>query len=323
MQKEVISAPMAGITDTVFRRICREYGADATFSEMVSAEGLFHAGQATVELLYFTEKERPYGLQLFGADPEHMAWAASFAYNAVHPDFIDINSGCPVPKVIKRNGGAALLRDPVLFKKIITTVVKAVPIPVTVKIRSGLNTNQWVDQEYARIAEGSGVKAITVHPRSRAMGFSGHSFWERIAIVKNTVSIPVIGNGDIIRGSDAVRMFAETGCDAVMVGRGMNGNPWIFSEIKDAIAGREHSPVSIQEKGAALIKHMAAYRERYGEYKATKEMKKHCSWYLKGMPEASFCRNAVFHAVSYEDLVAVVVKAFNVSSYMEIQLTGT
>ena len=221
-------APMAGITETVFRSLCRELGADAVVSELVSAEGLLRSGKQTLRLLAFNEPERPIGVQLFGSDPGRMAAAAAWVEEHVKPDFLDLNSGCPVPKVVKRNGGAALLRNPALFEKMVTAMAKAVHTPLTVKLRSGWNTGEWVDVEFARIAEGSGAAAVFLHPRSKAMRYSGTALWERIALVKKAVSIPVVGNGDIGMPQDAFRMKRETGCDGLMIGRGSLGNPWIF-----------------------------------------------------------------------------------------------
>ena len=255
-------APMAGITDTVFRRLCKEQGADAVVSELVSAEGLLRSGKQTLRLLAFDESERPVGIQIFGSDPDRMAAAAAWVEEHVRPEFIDLNSGCPVPKVVKRNGGAALLRNPGLFERIVTAMVKAVKIPLTVKLRSGWNTGEWVDVEFARIAEGSGASAVFLHPRSKVMRFSGHSLWERIALVKKAVSIPVVGNGDIGTPEDAVRMKHETGCDGLMVGRGALGTPWIFRQIKQAIAKTAIEEIGLAERYTTAINHIAQSRER-------------------------------------------------------------
>jgi len=219
-KKKLLCAPIAGITETVFRTLCRKHGADIVLSEMVSAEGIRHNAKNTTALIRYNKEERPIGIQLFGADPEHLAYAAQYVEEHALPDFIDLNSGCPVPKVVKKNGGAALMKDPKLFKNILHHMVKAVQTPVTVKIRSGWYKHDWIDIELAKIAEGCGVAALTLHPRSKTMGFSGHSFWERIALVKQAVNIPVIGNGDITEPHHALEMLTQTGCDSVMIGRG-------------------------------------------------------------------------------------------------------
>jgi nifR3 family TIM-barrel protein len=254
----------------------------------------------------FNDNERPIGVQLFGSDPERLAEAARFTYENAAPDFIDLNSGCPVAKVVKRNGGAALLKDPALFGRIVKAMANAVPIPVTVKIRSGWNKNEWVDEEFARIAQDNGAAAVTLHPRSQTMMFTGRSFWERIAAVKKAVSIPVIGNGDIVDAESALRMISETGCDAIMVGRGSLGNPWIFAEIKAALNGEDYVPPSAQERKAAIIDHIRAFRQTHGERFAGGEMKKWASWYIKGMPGASVARSKIFTASSSIEIENII-----------------
>jgi nifR3 family TIM-barrel protein len=307
----IFLAPLAGITETLFRSLCRKHGADAVVSELASAEGLLRNGKQTLRLLAFDETERPIGIQLFGSDPARMAAAAAWVEEHCKPDFIDLNSGCPVPKVIKRNGGAALLRNPRLFEQIVSAMARAIHTPLTVKIRSGWNTGEWVDVEFARMAEASGAKAVFLHPRSRAMRYSGTALWERITIVKKAVSIPVVGNGDVRSGEDAVRMKRETGCDGIMVGRGALGNPWIFGEIQRAFAGKPPAPVSVEERRAALIAHIAGYRERYGERRACKEMRKHTAWYVKGSRRATELRDRIFRAPSTVALEEVAREAWN------------
>jgi tRNA-dihydrouridine synthase B len=299
-------APLAGVTETLFRRICKNHGADFVVSELVSAEGLLRSGKQTVRLCAFDESERPIGIQLFGADPDRMAAAAALVEATMRPDFIDLNSGCPVPKVVKRNGGAALLRNPALFERIVSAMAKAIKTPLTVKLRSGWNTGEWVDVEFARIAEGSGAQAVFLHARSKAMRYSGDALWERIAFVKQSVSIPVIGNGDIRTPHDAVRMLRETGCDALMVGRGSLGNPWIFGQIKQALAKKEITPIAASERYAVATRHIALQRERYGERRATKEMRKHVAWYLKGLPSVTMYRDRIFRANSTAELELVL-----------------
>jgi nifR3 family TIM-barrel protein len=307
--KKLFVAPLAGISDTVFRGICREHGADVVTSEMVSAEGLYHKSKATAELLLFSAQERPIGIQLFGANPGHMASAAEYVSKTTAPDFIDLNSGCPVPKVVKKNGGASLLKDLGLFMKLVRALVGAVSVPVTVKLRSGWNEHEWVDVEFARAAVDCGARAIILHPRSKTMGFSGHSYWERIAVVKNSVSVPVIGNGDIVTPQDGCDMFAQTGCDSIMIGRGALGNPWLFSQIKSALAGKPGAPVTARQRISTAAEHLAVYIKVYGERKAAADLKKHISWYIKGLPSAAGLRTRIFHARTVSALEEILKTA--------------
>ncbi|MFP4241857.1 MAG: tRNA dihydrouridine synthase DusB [Chitinispirillaceae bacterium] len=311
-KNKLILAPMAGVADTVFRRLCKKNGADIVVSEMVSAEGLHYNSSSTEALMMFDACERPVGVQLFGANPERLAQAARIVEEKVGPEFIDLNCGCPVSKVVKRNGGSALLKEPKLFEQIVKALTAAVSTPVTVKIRSGWNKHEWVDEEFARIAEANGAAAIAVHPRSQTMIFSGHSLWERIEIVKKAVSIPVIGNGDILSGEDAVRMFSRTGCDAVMIGRGSYGNPWIFSEIRAAIEGRSYEKPTWEERCATVLEHIGLFRKVHGEQRARGEMKKHAAWYLKGTPGASAARNRICQARDSHELEEIVQNLFSV-----------
>ena len=303
-------APLAGVSETCYRRLCRLGGADAVVSEMVSAEGLLRKGKQTLRLLEFDEQERPVGIQLFGHDPDRMAAAAAWVEGHARPDFIDLNAGCPVRKVVNRGAGAALLKNPATFEKIVTAMVKAVSLPVTVKIRSGWNTGEWVDLEFARIAEACGAKAVFLHARSKTMVFSGAALWERIGLVKQAVTIPVIGNGDIRSADDGMRMKKETGCDGLMIGRGASGNPWIFNQIKQALANSSPQPVSIDQRRETALSHIAMVRSHYGEKRAIKEMRKHVAWYLKGLKHATEYRDRVFRAKTTEELESVVKEAW-------------
>ncbi len=310
---KVFLAPMAGVADSVFRRICKRFGADIVVSEMVSAEAVNMGAVNTKELMRIDQAERPAGIQIFGAKPDSMARAAAFIAEHVRPDFIDINSGCPVPKVIRKNGGAALLREPELFRAIVGEVVKAAgDVPVTVKIRSGWNVNEWIDIDFAKMVEDAGAAALTLHPRSKTMMFSGHSFWDRIALVKQSISIPVIGNGDIVAPADGLKMLRETGCDAIMIGRGAYGNPWIFDQVKAVIAGKEPIAPSSIDRLRIAKEHLELSLAELGETQASREMKKHLAWYIHGMPGASVLRNDVFRAESCEKMIGLIERMFSV-----------
>lgn len=303
-------APLAGVSETCYRRLCRLNGADAVVSEMTSAEGLLRKGKQTLRLLEFDEQERPVGIQLFGADPVRMAAAAAWVAENARPDFIDLNAGCPVRKVVNRGAGAALLKDPQRFEKIVCSMVKAVALPITVKIRSGWNTGEWVDLEFARIAQASGAKALFLHARSKTMVFSGSALWERIRLVKQAITIPVIGNGDVKSAEDGVRMKNETGCDGIMIGRGASGNPWIFNQIKQRLAGMPKEAVSGKQRRDTALSHIAMVRDHYGENRAIKELRKHISWYIKGLKNATEYRDRVFRAKRTEELEEIVQEAW-------------
>ncbi|MDD5675712.1 MAG: tRNA dihydrouridine synthase DusB [Chitinivibrionales bacterium] len=304
-------APMAGISETVFRSLCKQCGADVVMSEMVSAEGVLHNAKNTTSLLYFSPAERPFGVQLFGSNPTSLAEAAKVVAETAQPDFIDLNSGCPVPKVIRKNGGAALLRDEKLFEACVTAMVAAVSIPITVKIRSGWNEHEWTDTRFAAIAANAGAAAVIVHPRSKTMAFSGHSYWERIAIVKHTVSIPVIGNGDILTPQDAQAMVRQTGCDSIMIGRAALGNPWVFMSISNYFAGKEPLWVSNEQRYQTILAHLHAYGERYGEKKTANALKPMMAWYIKQVPGASGARARIFKARSTGEIREVLKTVFD------------
>jgi tRNA-dihydrouridine synthase B len=307
---QLLLAPLAGITEPVFRTLCRRHGADIVVSEMVSSDGVFFNARNTQELTSFEPIERPIGIQIFGSDPEHMVHAARWVEEHSRPDFIDINSGCPVPKVIRKNGGAALMKNPALFAEIVAKVVKAVRIPVTVKIRSGWDREHLVDVEFARMAQDGGAAAITLHPRTKTMAFGGHAMWERIGLVKQAVSIPVIGNGDIVTPQDGVEMLRQTGCDAIMIGRGSLGNPWIFEQIKDLLANRPIRPVTGQMKYALTREHIQTFRELHGETLASRELKKHLAWYIKNMPAAAGLRRRFFECHATAEFEKILEEYF-------------
>lgn len=303
---KIILAPLAGISDTVFRGLCKRHGADIVVSEMVSAEGVVRNAEPTLKLLPFEESERPIGVQLFGANPEALGRAAAYVEREARPDFIDLNCGCPIRKIVKKNGGASLLKNPELFERIVDTLVTAVAIPVTVKIRSGWYKDRWVDTEYARIAQRCGAAAIAVHARSATMGFSGHAFWGRIAQVKKSVTIPVIGNGDIVEPGHARAMIEQTGCDSVMIGRGAWGNPWLLGQCRAVLQGQQPAGISAEQRLHTAREHLRAYAHVFGGHAAAKEMKRHLVRYIKALPGASSLRKSIFEARTVEELESIL-----------------
>lgn len=289
----MLLAPLAGITNLPFRMIAREYGCDLCFTEMISANGLIRESAKTIEYLKTTPADRPLGVQIFGAEPGLMAEAAKVVAG-YHPDLIDINMGCPVKKVVKTGSGAALMKDPLLAGRIIRAVVHAVNVPVTVKIRSGWNRHSMNAGEMARVAEDAGAAAIIIHGRTADQGFSGHADWSVIARVKNTVDVPVIGNGDIWRPEDARRMFTETGCDAVMIGRATLGNPWIFRGIRQILSGKpDNSRPDLARRLSTIRKHWDMETQFYSRHLANRMFRKHLLWYTKGLPDSGRFRDNV------------------------------
>lgn len=310
-KEKLILAPLSGISETVFRTLCKNNGADIVFSEMISADGIYFNGQKNVSLLAFNKQERPIGIQLFGSNVKHITYAARYIEENYQPDFIDLNCGCSILKVVKKNGGATLLKDPKLFRDILTNLTRSVSLPVTVKLRSGWRKNEWVDTDYAKIAEECGVAAVTLHPRSKTMAFTGHALWDRITLLKTTVTIPVIGNGDITTPKDGLDMFSQTGCDSIMIGRGAYGNPWIFQQIKQLLTGKKIVPVSLEDKLQTALVHLKEYKCVYGEKRAAKEMKKHLAEYTRGMANGSTVRNTLFRAKSTGEMKDVLNRALN------------
>jgi len=291
VQGRAVMAPMAGITDSSYRVLCRQQGAAIVFSEMISSEGLIRENKRTTEYLVFKPEERPIGIQLFGANPDVMAEAAK-QVEMISPDFIDLNFGCPVKKVIKKGAGAAILKDMALLRQITMAVVKATSLAVTVKIRSGWNESMTNAVEVACILEDCGVAAVTIHPRFQSQLFRGRADWKLIEKVKKAVSIPIIGNGDLDTPDDARRMLDETGCDLVMIGRAALGNPWIFRQINHYLEhGAQHiSPVSLDERLNTCITHLELLVSVRGEKRGVREMRKHLAWYIKGLPRSSTLR---------------------------------
>ncbi|MBS5335067.1 MAG: tRNA dihydrouridine synthase DusB [Clostridiales bacterium] len=286
-------APLAGITDAPMRRLCKEQGAALVFSEMVSGKGLWYKDKNTAGLLRTYEEERPVAFQIFGHEPEIIAFTAS-EISKLPCAAIDINMGCPVPKIVKNGEGSALLKNPDLVYDIVSAAVKNTDKPVTVKIRTGWDKNSINAVEVAHAISAAGASAITVHGRTREQYYSGKADWKMIAAVKRAVDIPVVGNGDVVDAASAMAMIEETGCDFVMIGRGALGNPWIFRELEAAWRGKElpEKPGS-EEKKEMMIRHLLDLAEFKGEYPAVREMRKHVGWYIKGMHNAAALRGKV------------------------------
>ena len=304
IKNNVCLAPMAGVCDSAFRTIIKSFGCGLIEAEMVSDKAIMYGSNKTKDMLYMTDYERPISQQIFGSDKESFKIAAKYIYENMHPDIIDINMGCPVPKVaISAQAGSALLKDPDKVYEIVKTVVEAVPIPVTVKIRSGWDSDSINAVEIAKIAEKAGASAITVHPRTRAQGYSGNADWSIIKKVKEAVSIPVIGNGDIKTCYDAKRMMEETGCDAIMIGRGVLGNPWLIKECIDYLEnGTIPTEVSIQDKIDMIKKHAELLVKTKSEKVAMLEMRTHAAYYIKGLPNSTDMKNKIFQMKNKEEL---------------------
>lgn len=303
-------APLAGISNMVFRLAAKEHGAGMVCTEMVSADGIVRGNSKTLDLMAISPEERPATIQIFGKESDLIARAAQMVENKA--DAIDLNFGCPAKKVVKSGSGSALLKRPAVVADIISKTVNSVSIPVTVKIRSGWNEDRINATEIARIAEDSGAAAIIVHPRTRVQGFTGSSDWNIITDVKNAVSIPVIGNGDVNVPEDAKAMLELTGCDGVMIGRGALGNPWIFSRtIHYMETGSVPPPPTPEEKLSHLLNFAASLADLQGEYRACREIRKFVKWYTKGMPHAKEMRQAAVQVDSLEELENIV------ASYIE------
>lgn len=291
-------APQAGVSESPFRRLCRDFGADVVLTEFVSADGVVKGTVRTKDYLRFDEAERPIGVQIFGADPAMMADAAALVAELFAPDFLDINFGCPVKKVVKRNGGSGCLRDLDLVARIIRAVDDAVPLPVSVKIRSGYDEASRDPVAIGRRCQDAGARWITLHPRTRADMYSGAARWDEIAALVKALHIPVIGNGDIRSGADAARMRDRTGCAAIMIARGSHGDPWIFTQARAALDGLPApTEPDVEERFHICLRHArnAIAFERDPE-KGVFEFRKHLGWYTKGLPEGGRLRARLFEA---------------------------
>ena len=305
IKNQVVLAPMAGISNSAYRTIIKEMGAGLIVAEMVSDKAIMYGNKKTVDMLYMTDFERPISQQIFGSDKESFVYSAKYIYENMHPDIIDINMGCPVPKVaISSQAGSALLKNPDKVYDIVKSVVEAVPIPVTVKIRSGWDESSINAKEIAKVIESAGASAITIHPRTRKQGYSGNADWKIIKEVKEVVNIPVIGNGDIKSCYDAKRMIEETKCDAIMIGRGVLGNPWLIKECVEYLEnGTTPKEVTLEEKIDMIKKHLELLIKTKPLKVALLEIRSHAAWYLKGLPNTKELKEAIFKTNTHEEII--------------------
>ena len=313
IKNRIVLAPMAGISNTSYRKIIKEMGAGLIYAEMVSDKAICFSNEKTFDLLKMSEEERPIAQQIFGSDKESFVKAAKVIEEQMHPDIIDINMGCPVPKVaVRAQAGSALLKDPDKVYEIIAAVVEAVNVPVTVKIRSGWDEKHINAVEIAKKCEAAGASAITIHGRTRAQGYSGKADWNIIKQVKEAVSIPVIGNGDVISCYEAKRMLDETNVDAVMIGRGVLGNPWLIKECVDYLNdGTEPKEVSFIDKVQMMRKHYELLTQDKNEKLALLEIRIHIIWYLKGMPQSKEIKNKICQSKTTEDMFNIIDEYYN------------
>ncbi len=297
-------APQAGVSESPFRRLCRRFGADVVVSEFVSADGLVRELDRTLSYLRFEEEERPIGVQIFGSDPAVMADAAALVADLHAPDFIDINFGCPVKKIVKRNGGSGCLRDLDLVERIIRAVAEATPLPTTVKIRSGFDEETRDPVEIGLRCQDAGARVVTLHPRTRADMYSGEARWDEIRALVEALEVPVIGNGDIRTGDDARRMRDETGCAGVMIARGAHGRPWIFEQARAALDGAPLPPdPAVEERFAVVLEHARnAIAFEPDHHRAMLEFRKHLGWYTKGLPDGRTLRQELFQVTALEEV---------------------
>ena len=310
IQNPVVLAPMAGVTDLPFRLLCKEMDCGLLYTEMVSAKAILYGNKNTEALMQVTPNEHPIALQLFGSDPEIMSEMALQLEEGPYA-IIDVNMGCPVPKIVNNGEGSALMKDPKLVEQILTALVKAIDKPVTVKIRKGFDDDHVNAVEIAKIAEACGVAAVAVHGRTRAQYYSGQADWDIIAQVKDAVKIPVIGNGDVDSPEKAKAILEQTGCDGVMIGRAAEGNPWIFREVVSYLEnGTIPARPTNREKREMILRHAALQLEYKGEYTGVREMRKHLSWYTVGMPHSAHFRQTINTMEKMDELIRGVQEIF-------------
>ena len=313
IEKTAALAPMASVADRAYRLMAKEYGAAYCVGEMASCKGLCFSDRKTAELLCITDAERPAAIQLFGAEPEFMEKAVKIA-EKYSPDIIDINAGCPMPKIVNGGAGAALMKTPELFGKIVRAAVMATNIPVTVKFRSGWDESSINAVEIAKIAEENGAAAVTVHPRTKTQLYAGRSDWSVIKAVKDAVSIPVIGSGDVQSAEDCVKMYEQTGCDLVMIGRGSYGKPWLFGQIRDYFKGKPiRSEPFLTEKISIMRRHIRLLTEDKGETVGIKEARRQAAWYIKGINGAAKLRDDFSRMNTFDDFERLLEKISEVN----------
>ncbi len=306
----LLLAPMAGITDLPFRKICKRFGVGLMVTEMIASRAIEQKRERTQRMAVVDAGEHPVSIQIAGSDPRYMVEAAQWA-RAHGADFVDINMGCPVKKIVKQVAGSAILRDERLVASILEAVVKGIDLPVTLKIRTGWDESSKNVENIARIAEQSGVQMLTVHGRTRAQMFNGHANWEDIGRAKSVVSIPVVGNGDIVDAASALEMVRISGCDGVMVGRAVQGNPWVLSEVSAALAGKPAPSRPTECARWAIVKeHMELLAEHHGEYSASRLARKHVVWYSKGMRDSAGFRGHFQHIEDWQEQIKAAESYF-------------
>lgn len=310
-ENNLFLAPMAGVTDIAFREICVEMGCGLVYTEMISAKGLYYNSENTKVLMQISEKEKPLAVQIFGSDPKIMAHSCYDFNNNDNICLIDINMGCPAPKIVKNGEGSALMKTPKLAYEIVKELKKVSTKPISVKIRKGYDNDNINAVEFAKYMEDAGADAISVHGRTRQQMYEGKADWSIIKKVRDTVSIPVIGNGDVFYGEDAVNLFSETKCDGIMVARGAMGNPWIFRQIKDAMANKKITYPSDGDKIETCLKHYKNAVKYFGEGKAVREMRKHVAWYVKGLNNCTKIKNMINSESNASNVIEILLEFKN------------